>query len=368
MDPRVTRLADVLVNHSVRVRRGDRVLIASGDFTAIDVLMECQRLCLEKGAFPHIDIFGLHFQQGRSDAGGLFRHAIEHGHAAFRRKVPDPTRFLLGWATKVISIVTVHEPQFLEGVEGAHVMEWKSARSKMMHAITSKDWVLTKFPTIGQAKKAGMSLDRFTDFYYDACNVDYRVQGARIKRLQGILDRGNFVRIVAPGTDLTLGIKGRLARGAESGRHNIPDGECFLGPREDQTTGVITFEFPQCYDGKVCEGVRLEFERGKIVRYSVRKGAEHFRTLIEDHPGNKRFGELGIGMNDRITSYMQDILFDEKIMGTVHLALGRSYDYVRGGGKNKGTIHWDLVKDLRTKGTLVTVDDRPIIRDGVMLV
>jgi aminopeptidase len=198
--------------------------------------------------------------------------------------------------------------------------------------------------------------------------VDYAAQGARIKTLQGTLDRGNVVRVLGPGTDLTLGIKGRLARGAESGRHNIPDGECFLGPVEDQTEGVITFELPQCYDGKTVEGIRLEFSKGKIVKASAKKNQAHLLALLDDFPGNRRLGELGIGMNDCITQYMRDILFDEKIMGTAHFALGRSYDYVRGGGKNRGTIHWDLVKDLRSKGTRILVDDKAILADGKMLV
>jgi len=368
MDPRAQHLARILIDHSLRVKKNDRVLIATGDFTAIDLVKQCQKLCLERGAHPHVDICGLHFQQGRSDAGGIFRHALEHGHRSYRRTMPEPVKASLAWATKILSIVTVHKPAFLDGLDSAHIMEWKGARSPFMHAITRKDWVLTKFPTVGQAKLAGMSLPAFTDFFYKACVVDYAAQGRRIKKLQGILDKGSWVHIVAPGTDLRLGIRGRLASGAESGRHNIPDGECFLGPRETQTEGHITFELPQCYDGKVVEGIRLEFKGGKIVKFSAKKNASHLRTLLEAHPGNRRFGELGIGMNDRITRYMQDILFDEKIMGTVHLAIGRSYDYVRGGGKNKGTIHWDLVKDLRSKGTRVTVDGRAIIADGKVLV
>lgn len=368
MDKRATKLAEVLMDHSLQVRKGDKVLLAAGDFTAVEVLSECQRLCLERGAYPHVDIFNLHFHQGRSDAGGFFRRAIELGSPVYRRRQPELLRATLDWATKILSLVTVHDNEFQHGIDSAHLMEWKGARSKMMHAITHKDWVLTRYPTIGMAKKAGMTLKQFTDFYYRACVVDYDAQGARIKKLQGILDRGSRVRIVGPGTDLKLGIKGRLARGAESGRHNIPDGECFMGPLETETEGVITFELPQRYEGPPCEGIRLEFKEGKIVKFSVAKGEAHFRTLIEAHPGNRRFGELGIGMNDQITEYMQDILFDEKIMGTVHLALGRSYDYIRGGGKNKGTIHWDLVKDMRVKGSKVLVDTKVIMADGKMLV
>ena len=368
MDPRATRLAHILVDHSLRVKKGDRVLIASGDFTAVDLLHEMQRLCLERGAFPHVDIFNLHFHQGRADVGGFFRQAVEKGSTAYRRKHTELLRQSLKWATKLASIVTIHDSGFLDDVDSALVMEWKGARSKIMHAITHSDWVLTRFPTIGQAKKAGMSLGRFTDFYYRACCVDYAKQGQRIRKLQSALDRGSWVCILGPGTDLKLGIRGRLARGAESGRHNIPDGECFIGPRENQTSGFITFELPQCYQGPPCCGIRLEFKEGKIVKFSVKENETHFRTLIEAHPGNRRFGELGIGMNDHITSYMQEILFDEKIMGTVHLALGRSYDYIRGGGKNKGTIHWDLVKDLRSRGTRILVDEKPILADGKIVV
>ena len=232
----------------------------------------------------------------------------------------------------------------------------------------TKDWLLTYFPTHGMAQNANMSLEDFTDFYYKACLVDYKKQGQRIKKLQDIIDKGSVVHIKAKGTDLTLGIKGRLAAGSDSGKHNIPDGECFTGPQENVTEGFITFDYPQNRDGNEVAGIRLEFKKGEIVKFSADTGKKYLEKMLNDHSGNRRLGELGIGMNPKIKNYIKDILFDEKIMGTVHLALGRAYEEERGGGKNQGTIHWDLIKDLRYKGSLVTVDSKSIIADGKVLV
>jgi aminopeptidase len=365
METRIAKLAHILVNHSVAVQPGDNVLIAASDACSMELLLEVFRLCLERGANADIDIANIQVYLGRSDAGDILKTFLTTAPAALRSRVPDHVRSKISWATKTIRITSLQDPTFLSQLDPALVSGWQHTVSPMMDAITSKDWVLTKYPTKAFAENAGMSFDEFTDFFFDACCVDFDALGDSMKPLQERLDASKRVRILGPGTDLLLGAEGRLAA-ASMGRRNIPDGECFIGPEEHVTEGHITFEESQIYDGNEVRGIYLRFERGEIVEAKAEKGEKFLLTLLDDHPDNRRLGELGIGMNHKITRYSKNTLFDEKIYGTVHIALGRSYHYERGGGKNGGSIHWDLVKDLRLPGTEVRIDDEIIMRDGEM--
>lgn len=367
MDPRATQLAHVLVDHAVQVQRGENVLITSSDFTAMELLQECQRLCLERGATPELDVGSIQSQLGRSDLGGFFRTFLLKASDEQLDELPPLSLAKIDWADKFIRISSTHNTHFLSTIDPSRLTRWEATVAPLMEKMTSKDWVLTKFPTAGSAQHAGMSLEEFTDFFYAACNVDYAAQGRYIQALQDILDNGKRVRIIAEDTDLTLGVEGRLAAGAVSGRHNIPDGECFVGPEEHVTEGHVLLDYPQLIHGNEIRGMRLEFSKGEIVRYSADVGGDYLRHLLESHPGNRRLGELGFGMNENIQKYINNTLFDEKIAGTFHIALGRSYGYERGGGKNGGTIHWDVVKDLRTPGSLVTVDGNEVFRDGIFV-
>lgn len=368
MDPRATKLAKILVEHSVKVKQGSKVIIDASDFTAVDLIHECYRLCLKKGAIVYLDIFGTNYEIGRADLGGFMKTFLT---TSSKKQLSTPPAIMdkkIEWADKFIRIVAIHNKNFLTQVPPEKFALWNKSYYPTFEKMINKDWVLTYFPTFGMAQNAKMSLEEFSDFYYKASTIDYHKLGARIKKLQDILDKGSRVKITAKDTDLTLGIKGRLAAGAEAGKHNVPDGECFLGPEENVTSGYIAFEYPQSRMGNEVTGVRLEFKKGKITDFKADTGGKFLQLVLDDHPGNRRLGELGIGMNPMIKNYIKDILFDEKIAGTIHLAIGKAYEEERGGGKNKGSVHWDMIKDLRHKGSLVTVDGRPIIKDGKVLV
>lgn len=368
MDPRATKLAKIIIDHSVKVTKGSNVIIDASDFSSYELVHECYRLSLEKGANVYLDIFGTNYEIGRADFGGFMNTYLK---TATKKQLTTPREIMdakINWGDKFIRIVSIHNKNFLSKANKENLRLFSSNYYPTFEKMINKDWLLTYFPTYGMAQNANMGLEEFKDFYYKASIVDYKKQGERIKKLQDIIDKGSEVHIVAKDTDLKLGIKGRFAAGAISGTHNIPDGECFTGPEEDKTEGYITYEYPQNRDGNEVSGIRLEFEKGKIVNFHADTGKKFLQSVLDDHEGNRRLGELGIGMNSNIKNYMKDILFDEKIMGTVHLAIGKAYDSKRGGGKNKGTTHWDMIKDLRHKGSLVTVDGKPIIKDGKVLV
>jgi aminopeptidase len=177
-------------------------------------------------------------------------------------------------------------------------------------------------------------------------------------------DAASEVRIVGEGTDLTLSVAGREGV-VSAGFRNMPDGEVFYSPVEDSPEGVVTYaEFPAVYLGHEVRGARLVFREGRVVEASAEEGGEFLERVLDTDAGARRIGELGLGCNPGITRYTRNILFDEKIAGTVHLALGASYTYA--GGRNESTIHWDMVKDLRGGGELYA-DGELVQRDGTWL-
>lgn len=368
MDTRVRKLAGIFLEHSLKLKPEEHLIISISDFTPLELLQEVYKQAIQTGAHIYLDVMGMNYDNLRADYAGLINIYLKY---ATKEQLKAPLRILqnkISWADKYLRIVTIHNKNFLTQVSTQKINVFKKNFYPEVRKIIKKPWLLTYFPSTGMAQDAGMSYNDLVDFYYRACNVDYTAMSKRIAKLQSILDQGKFIRVITRNTDLTLGIANRQAQGTDAGIHNIPDGECFLGPVEDQTTGNITFEYPQSFMGNEISGIKLEFKQGKIVRFSAEKGQKQLKHLLEDDPGNRRIGELGIGMNSMIKKYIKEILFDEKITGTVHLALGNSYEQERGGGKNKGTIHWDLVKDLRYEDSKLLVDNRIIIKNGKVLV
>jgi aminopeptidase len=200
------------------------------------------------------------------------------------------------------------------------------------------------------AQDAGMTIGQYAEFIFDAVLLDWDAEELRLRKIADVFDAADEVRIVAPGTDLTLSLAGRDGA-VEDGHVNMPGGEVFYSPVEDSAEGVIEFsEFPAVYYGREAEGVRLVFEGGRIVEASARTGEAFLIDTLDSDEGARRLGELGIGCNPGIQRFMKNVAFDEKIDGTVHLAVGNSYSFT--GGTNKSAIHWDIVKDLRRDGRL----------------
>ena len=218
---------------------------------------------------------------------------------------------------------------------------------------------------------AEMSLHEFEDFYYSACLVhaddpvaEWRKTAERHQRLIEWMKGRNEVHIEGEGTDLYLEVGGRKFLPAD-GKENFPDGEIFTGPKEDLTRGHISFTYPAIFGGRSVEGIRLEFERGRVVEASATKNEDYLFKTIDTDSGARVLGELGIGTNYGIETFTGELLLDEKMGGTVHLALGAAYP--ESGGVNESAIHWDMVCDLR-KGGSITVDGDRLMEDGKLLV
>ena len=211
-------------------------------------------------------------------------------------------------------------------------------------------WVACRFPTPALAQSAGMTLEQFEDFVYGACLIDWDEEGRKMQRITGRFDVAEEVRIVGHETDLRFSLRGRHGE-VDDGHFNMPGGEVFYSPVEDSTEGVVTFsEYPAVDPPDEVSGVRLRYEGGRIVDASADSNEEALIAKLDRDEGARRLGEFGIGCNPGIQRHVKETLFDEKIYGTIHLAIGAGIPSI--GGTNVSSVHWDMVKDLRNGGRI----------------
>jgi aminopeptidase len=221
------------------------------------------------------------------------------------------------------------------------------------------------YPTSALAQDAGMSLRDFEDVLYGACLVDWDAEHRRISRYARLFDEAEEVRIVGEGTDLRVSVAGRRAE-VDAGFGNMPGGEFFLCPLEASTEGTIAFtEFPAVWGGRELRGVRLRFSAGRVVDASAESEEDFLLQTLDTDDGARRVGELGIGCNPGIDRYLGNVYFDEKMDGTVHVALGMGFEHL--GGTNESAIHWDIVKDLRSGGR-IELDGETVQENGAWVV
>ena len=237
----------------------------------------------------------------------------------------------------------------------------------MKRRMDGRPYCLTLFPTHAYAQDAEMSLSEFEDFVFHACLLDgdedpaerWKRVSAEQQRIVEWLDGKQMVRVEAPRTDLIMSIAGRKFINSD-GKHNFPSGEVFTSPVEDTVEGHISFSYPASYNGRTVQGVKLTFQEGKVTHFSAEQGEEYLRAMLSLDEGASKLGEFAIGTNAGVTRVTRNVLFDEKIAGTIHCALGNAYP--NAGGTNKSAIHWDMVTDMRAGR--ITVDDATLYENG----
>lgn len=366
MDSRVERLADILVDYSARIRENDLVTIR-GNHVAEPLMLALYQRCLERGAHPML-------KATLPAAEPLFYrfakdHQLEH--------VWETERWLNENIDVAFVIFSDTNTRQLSKVDTSKQVKAQKARKPLLDNFFARSargevrWNVTLFPTEAIAMEAQMSLAEYEEFFYGACLLDaedpvaeWQGVAAKHQRLIEWMEGRQEVRIEGEGTDISLDVSGRVWLPAD-GHENFPDGEIFTGPHETKTEGHITYSFPAIYNGTGVEGARLEFEDGKVVNATARQNEEFLIKTLDTDPGARVLGEIGIGTNLAIKEFTGEILLDEKIGGTVHLALGASYP--ESGGVNESAIHWDMVCDLR-KGGRITVDGDTLMEDGKLLV
>ena len=365
-DPRVANLARILVGYSTAVKEGDTVVI-DGQSPAEPLLAAVYEEVLKAGGNPILSMS----VEGQEP---LF---YEHASDAQLEWISPLSRWAVEEADVRIAVGASTNTRELSAVPPERQQRRSKARGELMEKAMERSaegslrWCFTLFPTAAYASEAEMSLRDYEDFYYSACLADggdpltnWAKASAETKRLAEWVDGHEEVHVTAPGTDIKLGIAGRTFVPA-LGEHNMPDGEFFTGPVEDSIEGEVSFHLPALLSGREVSGVRLRFEGGKVVEASAERGEEYLAKLLETDDGAVRLGELGIGTNYQIDRGTREVLLDEKIGGTVHMALGRSYPET--GGVNESAVHEDMVCDLRGGGR-ITVDGEDLQVDGKFVV
>jgi len=365
-DSRIEKLADVLVNYSVAVQPGDKVLVQGGT-PAEPLLKAVYAKVLQAGGHPLMLI-------SLSGAEELFfRYASDEQ----LQYVPEPIKLVAETYDVSISIRGAENTKALSNVNPARMVLRNQAQTELMETFMRRGatgelrWVGTLFPTNAHAQDAEMSLSEYEDFVYSACLPDVDDPVGAWRRFsawqQQIVDwlRGKEqVHVIGPETELRLSIAGRTFINSD-GRHNMPSGEVFTGPVEDSVEGHVYFSYPAIYQGREVSGVRLWIENGKVVKATAEKNEDFLLQMLDTDDGSRYFGEFAIGTNKGITRFTRQILFDEKINGSFHMALGRSYPET--GGKNVSAIHWDMICDMRDGGE-IWVDDDLLYKDGEFVI
>lgn len=355
IDERIVKLANNLINFSCEVKRGDNVMI---DAIGIDYQFVAQLVkeTQKVGAYPYVNIV-----DNRVKRQMMLGMTEEQAKRALEMEM-----FNMEKMQAYIGLRGGNNSGELSDVPS----EIKTMYSKIMRPLLNRrvdhtNWVVLRYPTEGMSQMADMSTEEFEDFYFNVCNLDYSKMDAAMTPLVELMNRTDKVRLVADGTDLTFSIKGIPAVKC-SGHRNIPDGEVYSAPVKDSVNGTIKYNVPSVERGIKFENVTLTFKDGKIVNATSNR-SEEINKVFDTDEGSRYVGEFAIGVNPYITKAMGDILFDEKISGSIHFTPGCCYEDAYNG--NKSALHWDLVL-VQTKeygGGDIYFDDVLIRKDGIFV-
>ena len=358
-DPRVARLADVLIGYSTHVQPGEKVLVETYDIPD-DVTTAIVDRIVQAGGLPFVTV------KRNRVLRALYSGATEEQMrltGAFEKARMAEMDAYIGVRGADNSTELSDVPD--ERMKLQRSLWWNPVHSETR--VPHTKWVVLRWPTPSMAQQAGMSTEAFEDFYFDVCTFDYSKLGPRIAPLKDLMDRTDRVRLTGPGTDLRFSIKD-IPTIPCTGNANIPDGEIFTAPVRDSVEGTIAFNTPTLYQGTVFEGVTLRFEAGRIVEATSAGGTETaLNAILDSDEGARYIGEFSLGFNPYVMQPMKDILFDEKIAGSFHFTPGGAYDEAFNG--NRSTVHWDMVFIQRPEfgGGEVYFDDVLVRKDGLFV-
>lgn len=356
MDSRITELAHGLIHYSTRLQKGERVLIDIGGQDAYPLAEALIEEAYAVGAYPY-----LHLSDAKLSRTLLMGNSEE--------QLNFNAELLLQQMKGMDAYIAVRAGDNIS--ENADVPKENIARSNKAYAkvlderVNNSKWVVLRYPNGSMAQLANMSSRAFEDFYFKVCNLDYGKMSQAMDSLVERLNSTDKVRITGPGTDLTFSIKDIPAVKC-AGECNIPDGEVYTAPVRDSINGTISYNTPSLYQGTVFENVCFTFENGKIVKATANE-TEKLNAILDVDEGARYVGELGIGVNPYITKPMKDILFDEKISGSIHFTPGSCYEDAPNG--NDSTIHWDLVliQSEDFGGGKIYFDDELVRENGLFV-
>ena len=354
-DPRYKTLAKLLVEYSTKLKKGDRVLLDMIDVPD-EFSVELMRAARRVGAIPLIEV----------------------RHTRITREVMKDTNAQHAALVRDVELFRMKKMQAYIAIRGsANISESSDVPSSLMqlysktlrplqnHRVNKTRWVVLRWPSPSMAQGANMSTEAFEDLYFQVCTMDYKKMAKAMAPLGKRMSKADRVHLKSPGTDLTFSIKGIGAKTCE-GDHNIPDGEVFSCPVKDSVNGVISFNTPTIYSGTKFENVRLEFKDGKIIKGTA-NNTRRLNEILDTDPGARYIGEFSLGFHPYIMNPMCDILFDEKIAGSLHFTPGQAYEICDNG--NRSAVHWDMVLIQRPEwgGGEIWFDGELIRKDGLFI-
>lgn len=357
MDPNI-QFAQTIVQYSCDVQKGDHVLVMSEGLAAKPLVMALVEAIYDAGAYPYVELVDTEIQRL------ILRRCEENQMAVFG----DVSLEKLRKMDALVVISALDNPYQYQDVPtdrknryNQHFMQ----KCFFGHAVQKTKWLYIKYPTQGMAQMMGKNLDAFKQYYYDVCNLDYRALSQAMDPLVQRLGKADQVRIVGPGTDLSFSIRG-IPVVKSDGRNGLPDGEVFTAPCRESVNGIITFNCPLFFRGMLLENIRLEVVDGRIVHATCNDSAM-LNEILDTDAGSRYFGEFAFGLNPAVLSPMKDILFDEKMAGSIHMAVGNAYAMTENG--NHSLIHMDIVCQQTPEygGGEVYLDGILFRKDGVFM-
>src|SRR5437870_3488834 len=332
-DARFDKLAKLLVEYSTRLKRNENVLIEAFDVPD-EMVVALVRAARKSGATPFVQV-----QRGRISR----ELALE----ASDRQLNFAASHELARMKKMQAYIALRGSNNITELSDVPVPKMQLIAKKMKpvldHRVKKTKWCVLRWPTPSMAQLAGMSTEAFEDFYFNVCTLDYERLQPGMRALKQLMEKTDRVRIIGPGTNLRFSVKG-IPAVICGGDPNIPDGEVFTAPIKDSVDGHVTFNAPSIYQGTAFDGIRLEFEGGKIVAATSNE-TKKLNKILDSDPGARYIGEFSLGFNPRVLQPMRDILFDEKIAGSFHFTPGQAYEEADNG--NRSQVHWDLVSIQR---------------------
>jgi aminopeptidase len=364
VDQRTEKLAKLCVQYSVDIKPNEQVVIEGSD-QALPLINELYKECLLRDAHPMV-MADLDLQYT------FFKHAKEH-QLTFLSPIQ---KFIAENVDVTIGIFCEPNPKGLSTVDPAKIRIRSTARREMMQIFFRRvaegklRWTGLPYPISAQAQEASMALQEYEDFVYSSCLLDKEDPVAEWKKIRQkqqktceFLDQASEIHVVGEDTDLTFNVKGRKWINC-SGKENMPDGEVFTGPIENSANGTIRFTYPGIISGREVEDIKLTFKDGRVVKASAGKGDDFLQQTLKIE-GADVLGETAVGTNYGITKFTKNMLFDEKMGGTIHMALGNSYP--ESGGKNQSAIHWDILKDMKKDGEIYA-DQKLFYKNGQFVI
>ncbi|MBL1216937.1 MAG: aminopeptidase [Planctomycetes bacterium] len=360
IDPRITKLANLLINFSTNLQKGEHILIEAFDLPE-EMVIACVEAAQRAGGYPHVTLRNNRVMRSLNKGAGDDQLTTWADYDRHRMKQMDAYLGIRGSQN-------VSEQSDVPDDQMKKVGRLYAKPVHFEERVNNTKWCVMRWPTGSMAQLAQMSTEAFEDFYFDVCTLDYAKMAAAAEHLKARMNKTDKVHLKGPGdTDLTFSIKD-IPTVPCCGNMNIPDGECFTAPVRDSVNGVIHFNTPTLYNGVSFQNIRLTFRDGKVVEATCDGDDEKLNSILDTDEGARYVGEFAIGFNPFILEPMKDILFDEKIAGSLHFTPGRCYEDASNG--NQSEIHWDLIMIQRPDygGGTISFDDEVVRKDGLFVV